>query len=195
MRKELVTKQGRIRAKINAPGVNLDINVADSAASLREVRKIIDALNQRRLDDLDNFELEPGFGWGFTDELRQSRGAMEFVKQAQCAEEGTVHRKISLDNIKVFDAFKKEQYSKINHEKAKELISSELKSVNASIARFAIVHIISTVSKDDKAFLVEFIRKQLSPAEVRTHFTHKDVLGKTVVEMVLFGGFPKRQEF
>jgi hypothetical protein len=202
VKKELVAKKGRIKAKkkgrikakINVPGINLDINVSDSAASLRELRKIIDVLNEREKGEQQTLELEPTYAWGFSDELRNSRGAMEFVRQAQCAEEGTLYKKLSIDNVKVFDTFKKEQYSQLNQDKAKDLISKELKFSNDA-TRMGMVHIISTVSKDDKAFLIDTIKKQLGAAELRTQFTHKDVLGKTVLEFVLFGAFPKREEF
>ncbi len=197
MKKVLVTKRGQIRARINVPGVSLDLNVPDSPATLREVRRIIDALNQqpRKMDDAELIpEYEPNFGWTFSEELRSSPAAMDFIRQAARAEEGMLYRKICLDNIRVVDAFKKEQYATLDVNRTRDQVRANLSDVNPTSARFGMVHVMSTISKDDKALLVDLIRKKMGTTELKTHFTHKDVLGRTVVEVILFGSFP-REEF
>ena len=190
---KIVVKKGQIRAHINVPGVSVDLNVAESASSLREIRRIIDSLQNLPSKEPEiTMDFEPTFGWAFSEELRSSPAAMDFIRQAARAEEGTLYRKLCLDNIRVVDTFKREQYSTLDVNRTKEQISTNLGE--GTNARFGMVHVMSTVSKDDKALLVDIIRKKLSNVELKTHFTHKDVLGRTVVEVVLFGHFP-REEF
>ncbi len=186
--KEVLVKKGRIRAKINVPGVALDINVAHSAASLREVRRILDTLRQQ-----DVIVEQDPYNWQFSEELRSSPAAMDFIRQASRAEQGTLYRKLSFDNLRVVDTYKKEFFSTLDPVKTKEAIKTQLSDVDGDV-RFGLVHIIGTVSKDDKALLVDLVRKRFGNAELKTQFTHKDVLGKTVVEMVLFGSL-QRDEF
>jgi len=191
--RRVLIKRGQIRARINVPGVSLDLDVAESASSLREIRRIIDSIQALPAKEPEiTMEYEPAFGWAFSEELRSSPAAMDFIRQASRAEEGTLYRKICLDNIRVVDTFKKEQYSTLDVGRTKEQVSTNLSE--GSNARFGLVHVMSTVSKDDKALLVDLIRKKLSNVDLKTHFTHKDVLGRTVVEVVLFGHFP-REEF
>lgn len=192
MKKVLVTR-GRIRARINVPGVSLDINATDSSSTLREVRRIIDALSARQ-DDQIQIDADWSQGWMFSEELRSTPQAMEFIRQASRAEQGTLYRKICLDNTRVVDTFKKENYCTLDGAKTKEVLQANLGDVNPDIARFGLVHVMSTVSSDDKALLVDMFRKRFPKAELKTQFTHKDVLGKTVVELVLFGAFA-REEF
>lgn len=189
--KKVLVKRGKIHARINVPGVSLDLNVAESTSALREVRRILDTIQALPREEL-SVEYEPAFGWAFSEELRSSPAAMDFIRQAARAEEGTLYRKICLDNIRVVDTYKKEQYATLDINRTREQVSTNLGDV--SQARFGLVHVMSTVSKDDKALLVDLIRKRLGNTDVKTHFTHKDVLGRTVIEVVLFGNFP-REEF
>ena len=195
MKNALIAKKGRIRARINVPGVSLDINAADSISTLRELRKILDSLNSKKSDEETiQIDYDPGYGWAFSEELRSCSPAMEFVKQASRAEQGTLYRKVCLDNKRVVDTFKKESFSVLDSKKTKELLNANLGDLQPENVRFGLVHVMSTVSKDDKALLVDLVRRRFHNAELKTHFTHKDVLGKTVVELVLFGTLP-REEF
>jgi hypothetical protein len=188
---KVLVKRGQIRARINVPGVSLDLNVAESASTLREIRRIIDSLQALPREQEFSVEYEPAFGWAFSEELRSSPAAMDFIRQAARAEEGTLYRKICLDNIRVVDAFKKEQYATLDINRTREQVVANLS--DSGPARFGLVHVMSTVSKDDKALLVDLVRKKLGNVDLKTHFTHKDVLGRTVVEVVLFGQFPKEE--
>ncbi|HSU72610.1 MAG TPA: hypothetical protein VLJ21_02060 [Candidatus Binatia bacterium] len=190
--KKLLVKRGQIRAHIDVPGVSLDLNVAESAAALREVRRILDSLHALPRESDFSVEYEPAFGWAFSEELRSSPAAMDFIRQASRAEEGTLYRKICLDNIRVVDTYKKEHYATLDINRTREQVATNLGDV--SKAHFGLVHVMSTVSKDDKALLVDLVRKKLGNTDLKTHFTHKDVLGRTVVEVVLFGNFP-REDF
>ena len=195
MKNELIAKKGRIRARINVPGVSLDINATDSASTLRELRKILDALNSPKKEEESlSLDFDPGYGWAFSEELRSSPAAMEFIRQATRAEQGTIYRKVCLDNKRVVDTFKKENFSILDAKKTREMLQANLNDLKSHQVRFGLVHVMSTVSKDDKALLIDLLRKRFSNAELKTHFTHKDILGKTVVELVLFGALP-REEF
>ncbi len=186
--KEVLVKRGRIRARIQAPGIAVDLNIAESASSLREIRRLVETVQARQGELL----FEDPVGWQFSEELRSSPAAMEFIRQASRAEACTLYRKLSFDNLRVVDTFKKEFFATLEPNRTREQVVSQLSDIDGD-ARFGLVHIIGTVSKDDKALLVDALRKRFSQAELKTQFTHKDVLGKTVVELILFGKFQQEQ--
>jgi len=67
-----------------------------------------------------------------------------------------------------------------------------LYDVDKRLVRFAAVHIMSNISDEEKNMLTDVLGEMLENVEVRTGFTHKDVLGKTVAELILFGKNPER---
>lgn len=178
---KLVVKRGRIKAHVNVPGIVVDLNVPESPSALREIRKLIETVRQ------DSLEYDP-FGWQFSDELRSSPAAMEFIKQAARAEQGVLYRKLSIENVKVVDADRKECFSTLGPEKMKQALQTGLADVGQGAA-IGMIHVMSTISKDDKALLVDLLRKRMPRTDFKTQFTHRDVLGKTVVEVILFGAF------
>ncbi|MBI4151111.1 hypothetical protein HY492_03220 [Candidatus Woesearchaeota archaeon] len=186
--KEVLVQRGRIRARIQAPGIAVDLNIAESASSLREIRRLVETVQARQGEML----FEDPVGWQFSEELRSSPAAMDFIKQASRAEPCTLYRKLSFDNLRVVDTFKKEFFATLDTQRTRQQVVSQLSDIDGD-ARFGLVHIIGTVSKDDKALLVDALRKRFSQAELKTQFTHKDVLGKTVVELILFGKFQQEQ--
>jgi hypothetical protein len=188
--KEVVVKKGRIRAHINVPGVSLDLDVADSPAHLREIRRILASLPAKDL----LLECDVPYYWAMSEELRASQHILDFIRQAAKAEAGAVYRKLSFDTVRVVDANRQECFSTLDATRAREQLHTHLTDFDSSVAKFGLVHVMGTVSKDDKALLVDAIRKQFPRAELKTHYTHKEVMGKAVVEVLLFGDF-QREEF
>ncbi len=180
---KLVVKRGRIKAQVNIPGIVLDLNVPDSVSSLREVRKLIETIRRQ-----ETVEYDP-FVWQLSDELRSSPAAMEFVKQAARAERGMLYRKLSFENVRVVDADRKESFSTLDTHKLKPFLTNSLADISGRDATLGLVHVMSTISKDDKALLVDSLRKHFPSIELKTQYTHRDVLGKTIVELILFGQF------
>ena len=183
-------KKGRIRARINVPGVALDINVADSPVHLREIRKILAALPSKDL----LLECDVPYYWAISEELRGNQHVLDFIRQAAKAESGAMYRKLSFDTVRVVDANRHEYFSTLDAPRAREQLHAHLTDFDSSLAKFGLVHVMGTVSKDDKALLVDAIRKQFPRAELKTQYTHKEVMGKAVVEVLLFGDF-QREEF
>lgn len=179
---KLVVKRGRIKAHVNVPGIVLDLNVPESVSALKEIRKMIELIRQ------DSIEYDP-FGVQFSDELRSSPAAMEFIKQATRAEQGMLYRKLAVENVRVVDADRKECFSTLGPEKIKQTLNTGLADIPSTNASLGLVHVMSTISKDDKALLVDALKKRMPRVDFKTQFTHKDVLGKTVVELLLFGTF------
>lgn len=208
MEKKIISKGGAkinpnnpkgIRASIRFPGINLDINTSDSLAVLKEIRRLVDSLQTIRYkaveDEIfDEFHLEGDpymcrLEGSISEDLKKHKDVMKFIKQAVRTENDFRYRKISLQNKKVLDIIKKESYSTVDFESASKSVKRLLFNINPKDVNFLVIHIASSLVKDDKEMILDLMNKPFESASVKTIITDKDVLGKTLVEAILFGNF------
>ena len=194
MKRASVTHAGKIRARIDVPGVSVDINTDDSLSALREVRKILDSLRNASVVGVEGEYEDIGVEssprqsiWSLSEEARSNDQFMEFVKLASKAEEQCQYRRISVPNKRVIDVAGKKIYATLELDDIKKSVLGALHSIEPSRIAFVAVHVMGTISDEEKNTLCTVVAEHLVTAEVKTCFTHKDVLGKTVAEILLFG--------
>gem|GEM_PF-3181322 len=191
MKKLLMQLRGRIHAKINVPGVNVDIHTRDSPVALREIRKILDALRAasggEEYDDI-TLESTPRHPlWSMSDEARSIPEFMDFVKLASKAEEQMTYKRLSFANKRVIDISTNKSSVILDVADAKKQIRHALKDVNPKDVKFIGVHVMGAIDDDEKRLICDEVAQRIGKGDVRVSFTNKDVLGKTVAEVLLFG--------
>jgi len=194
--KQIVRKKGKIEATVNFPLLKLTMESDDPVQSLRELNKVIHSMKTFELSkELPEIEEEPMF-WrlGYlSEEIRGETEIMDFLKAAMKVEEAIKARKISVENTKVFD-FDSQQYSSsLNVQKLKPKITYLCNGFER--ASYAVLHISGSISKDEKEAIVDLIKNRLQGAEIRTIFTNKELLGKTVIESVFCGSFEAEDDY
>ena len=185
---------GTIRAKIEIPGVSVDICTNDSLNALREVRKIIDSLQanpvssgEREMEDMTMDSSHKNIWWSISDEARSQTEFMDFVQLASKAEEQVTYKRAAIPNKSVIDMISQESYATVEITAVRKAIQDALRSVHTNDVKFAAVHVMSNVPDSEKNMICDVVGEQVKRVELKKAFTHKNILGKSVVEVLLFG--------
>lgn len=180
---------GKIRAKIDIPGITVDIHTKDSASALREVRKILETLRMtttRVEEDVEDigFEQRPQL-WALSDEARNNQEFMEFIHLAATAEEHFTYKRLAITNRKIIDVEARTAQITVDM----EIVKAQLRSVipNPNKIAYAAVHVMGVLPQREKHMICDMIGEHLGRVDMKSTFTDKDILGKTIVELALFG--------
>jgi len=179
-----------MEAHLNFPNLKLNIQSEEPISSLKELTKILHTLKAIEFNrDFYDYDEDPVFfrlGY-LSDELRENENAMNFLKAAMKVEDNFRHRKLSLENTKIIDFNSKVYTSSINILKNKQKIISLCRGLERS--SFAIIHIMGTITQDEKQAITDLIKNKLMKTEIKSFFSNKEMLGKTVIESIFFGPF------
>ncbi|MBT3303985.1 hypothetical protein HN592_01860 [Candidatus Woesearchaeota archaeon] len=185
-----------IKLKINLPFLKLELK-GDPAKHLGEIRKIIMELNKFSLNELEADALEelmPSFGlpvWKLSSELQKNEQVMNNITELSQIEDGVLVKKTSLDNINEITDTK--TISKLNVKEISRSVSTLFDDINKTQVNFAIVHAIGNLPADNFSIIFDQVKKHLPNTKIEAIKTKKEVLGKTVIECVLFGNFPNEE--
>lgn len=180
-------------ARINFPGLRLNLKSKEPVASLKELNKVLYSL---RVLSYDNCEegIYPSeddqilFRLGYiSDGIKNNQQGMEFIKKALRVEESCRVKKISLEETKIID-FNSNQYnSKLDLSKARQKINNICKGMER--ANYALVHVEGALEVNENEEILDLFRNRLPNSEIKVLFSQKDMLGKTVIETIFFGSF------
>jgi len=187
----VVQRKGKFEARLNFPSVKLRVESEDPVRSLQEVNKILQALRSMELNREYLAEIEEEPFWlrlGYlSDEMRSNPECMEFIKQASQIEENVKFKKLAVENTKILDFNKKEFSSSISIKKMRQRITNLCRGYER--AGHAVVYITGNASPDEQSAIVDMFKSALPHVDLRSYITNKNLLGKTVIELVLFGPF------
>ena len=194
MKKVSDNKKGELHATLSFPNVKLNLKSTDPAASLRELNKILHALKAIEFNrDFYEFEEDPLFFKlsYLSEEVKNNKDSVEFIKTVAKIEENLKHKKIAVENTRVLD-FQSNQYtSNIDMMKLNNKINILCGGVETT--NYALIHVIGDGPDDEKLSIVDQIKNKMPRAEIKSLFSKKDLLGKTVIEGVFFGPFEEEQ--
>jgi len=186
--------RGSIRAKINIPGINVDICTTDSLNALREVRKIIDTIKSTHLssgeeefEELNMDASHKNIWWSISEEARSNTAFMEFIQLASKTEEQVLYKRVAIPNKSVIDMVEKKSYATVEVNAVRKAVQQTLQEVQPHHVKFVAAHILSNVSEQEKNMICDIVGEQTQKVDVQKAFTDKNMLGKTVVEILLFG--------
>lgn len=192
---DLMEKE-EVKLKINLPFLKLELT-GDPSKHLLEIRKIIMELNKFTLNELEVDALEelmPSLGlplWRLSSELQNNEKVMNNITELSQIEDGVLVKKTSLENINEITDTK--TISKLNVKEISRSVSTLFDDVNKNQVNFAIVHAIGNLPSDNFSIIFDQVKKQLPNTKIEALKTKKEVLGKTVIECVLFGSFPEEE--
>ncbi len=185
-----------VKLKIDLPFLKLELS-GDPSKYLVEIRRIIMELNKFALNELESDALEelmPSFGlpiWKLSNELQKNETVMNNINELSQIEDGVLVKKTSLDNInEITDT---NTISKLNVKEISKSVSTLFNDVNKKDINFAIVHAMGNLPSDNFSIIFDQVKKQLPNTKIEAIKTKKEVLGKTVIECVLFGTFPEEE--
>jgi len=188
--KKRVTKKGRLEASLNFPYLQLKLDSADPVNALKEINRLVISLKaiefNREFVDVDDESILWKFS-NISDEFRENKEVMRFVKSASDVEESSRYKKVALENTRVIDFDNNNCSSNLEMKKAKSRIQELCKDCEGS--KYAAVHIMGGVGSEQKQAIADSIKGMLRNTEVKTIFTNRDALGKTVIEALFFGSF------
>ena len=188
--KKVVEKKGTLEANINFPYLKVKLTSTDPINSLKEINRLMRALKSIELNR-ELMELEDeNFFWKFSnisDEVRNNKELMHFIKQASDAEESSRHNKISLENKQILDFENNTVNSTIELNEIKSRIDEI--SDGYEDAKYVVLHVLGSIEQEKKQAIADSIRQKMKHAEIKTLFTDKEDIGNTIVEALFFGNF------
>ncbi|MBI2565168.1 hypothetical protein HYV79_04250 [Candidatus Woesearchaeota archaeon] len=189
-------RRGNLEAKVSFPNLKINLESKDPVNSLKELNKIIHTLKAIEFNrDYYSMEDDPFyFRLAYlSEELRSHPESMDFIRSAMKVEENLRIKKLAIENTKVIDFQSNEYTSSLDNSKIKPKIYSMLKGMENS--SYVFIHIIGGCTANEKEAIIDLIRNKLPSADIRTLFTNKEVLGKTVIEGIFFGPFEEEVYF
>ena len=177
-----------IEATINFPNVSIKFSSSNPLAGLREINKLLDTM--RNMDLAIDADIDDPLFFRFinlSEELRNSVEVMEFLRSVNKVEENFRQRKVSLENIKIFDFANKSYTTSIDSGVISKKIDRLLEGVKRS--DYGVVHVMGSTCNEEKQGILDEIRNKLPKTELKTLVTNKELLGKTVIEAIFFGDF------
>ncbi len=186
--------RGRISARVRFPSFRVDVDSEDPLRTLQELTKALHALKSvemvREVDCAQDDPIVWRLGY-ISDELRDNPELMEFIAQAMRIEESAQHKRIAIDNQRIVDFNTSKCSSTLPIDGVRSRLTDLCKGHEDSAA--AVVHVVGDISDDEKSAIVDIVRQRLPKATLRTLFTRREHLGKTLVEMVFFGPFREEE--
>lgn len=185
--------KGRLSARVRFTSLRLDLESEDPVRTLQELNKTLHALRgveMARDIDLQDDPLVWRLGY-ISEELRDDPELMEFMGQAMRVEENARHKRIAIDNKKIIDFDKNRCSSAVSMDNVRPRLMRLC--AGHETAGSAVIHIAGKVSDDEKQAIVDMVRQRLPKAQLKTLFTNKEHLGKTVIELVFFGPFEEEE--
>lgn len=186
----------RIKLKINMPFFKVELE-GDPGRHIPELRKLISELNKISLTDLEVGALEellPSMSfpaWRLSRELQKNDKLMSTLSQMSQLEEGVAVKKVSIENVS--EVSESRTLSRINIAEIKKAVSKLFFDVDVKKISFALVHAMGNIPDENFEIIFDQIKRQLPASKVDTLKTKKEILGKTLVECVIFGNFPEER--
>lgn len=190
MKKVLGQKKGEINATVSFQNLKLTLTSNEPAACLRELNKIMHTLKAIEFNnEFYDYEEDPLFFKlsYLSEEVKNNQDSMNFIKTVSKIEENLKHKKIAVENTRVLDFTSNQYTSSIDSVKLKNKLS--ILCSNVEKASYVLIHIIGDSDENEKRSIIDQIKNKIPRAEIKSLFTNKDLLGKTVIEGVFFGPF------
>jgi len=162
---------------------------------LIEIRKILSELNKLSILDMESEAIEeliPSLAlptWKMSSELQKKGDVMNKLAQLSQVEEGVIVKKTAIENINEISETK--TLSRLNMQEVKKGINKLFFDFDSTKVNFAYIHAIGNLPDDSFSIIFDQVKKQLPNAKIESSKTKKEVMGKTVIECVLFGSFPE----
>ena len=112
---------------------------------------------------------------------------VDFLRSVNKVEENFRQKKVALENLKIIDFGNNSYTTSVDSSGVTRKIDQLLQGVQN--ADYAVIHVMGSISKDEKQGILDAVRNKLSKAEIKTLLTNKELLGKTVIEGIFFGDF------
>lgn len=197
MKKVVDKKKGELNAKLNFPNVQLTLSSNSPISSLRELNKILHTLKAIEFNrEFYEFEEEDPLLFKLnylSEEVKSNNNAMDFIRTVAKIEENVKYKKIVVENKKILD-FQSNQYtSSVDRVKLKAKIN--LLCSGYEKANYVLVHVMGDWPDEEKISIIDQIKNKIPHAEVKSLFTKKNLLDKTVIECVFFGPFSEDEQF
>jgi len=181
-------KTEKLEAELDFPNLKLSISSTEPTKGLREITRILHSLHQIDFKGFADDEVSWKLGY-LSEELRENKQGMDFIKHALRVEEGVRHKKVSMENKKIIDLESKKYSSALELHTVKTKLFKLTTGMERS--NFALVHVSGGIADEEKHTIVDQVRAQLPQSEVQSVFTNQELMGKTVVEGIFFGSFPE----
>lgn len=183
-----------MKFKLNLPFLKLDLENANTK-QITELRKLLGEVNRISLLDLEQEafeELMPQFPfWKVSKEIQKNDKFMNVINEVSQLEDGVIVRKSSVENIN--EITDQGTTTRINEDEMKKRVSQIFYDVDNTKVNFALIHIMGDIPEEEFMVINDQVRKHIPNAKIEMMKTKKEVLGKTLVECVLFGPLPQEE--
>lgn len=190
MKYKTFIKREVLEANVNFPNLRLKMQSQDPLSSLKELNKIVHTLKAIEFNrEFMDYEDDPiYFKLGYlSEELKNNEKVMNFIKSAIQVEDNFRYKKTSIENTQVIDMNSKNYSTSINLNNLKKKINNICTGMDQTT--YILVHVMGSTGNEEKQSIVDVIKNKFPRIETRSVFTQKEALGKTVVEVLFFGGF------
>ncbi len=170
--------------------MKIQVETDDAVMGLREVNKLINSIRLLEANDFFFEDCDDALFWrlgNVSDEIKNNPELMNFIKSVLSVEENFRHRKVAIENKKIVDLNTNAYTSTMDITKIKSKILSLIDG--GTDINYGIIHVIGSIPVNEKQAIIDAIKNKLYNCELKSVFTNKELLGKTVVEAVLFGQF------
>lgn len=186
--KKARVKNGIVDARIDFPSLKLKLKSNDPVSSLKEINKILYSLRSFDYSDDFNEDDDLFFRLGYiSEEIKNDQICMDFIRKALLVEESCRVKRLYLENVRVVDFNSSECLSQIDIGKARQRVNSLCRGMDRT--NYVLLHLQGSISGQDCQSLVDLFKNRLPHVEIRTLFSQKDMLGKSVIEAIFFGPF------
>jgi len=189
--------EDRVKLTLNLPMVKLELT-GDPKKHISELRKLFAELRQLSSVAIDAELLEEALPsltlpfWKLSKDVQKNEATMSMLNKLSQLEEGIALRKMTAENIS--ELTDQGSVSKVNVQSVKTNVHGMLHDIDVEKVNTVFVHVAGDVDKEGFDIILDQVAKHLPHARFEKLQTQKDMMGKTLVECVLFGNLPSEEE-
>ncbi len=190
--------EDRVKLTLNLPMVKLELT-GDPKKHISELRKLFAELRQLSSVAIDAELLEDALPsltlpfWKLSKDVQKDEQTMLMLNKLSQLEDGIALRKMTTENIS--ELTDSGSISKVNVQSVKNNVQGMLADVELDKVNTVFVHVAGDVEQEGFSIILDQIVKYLPHARFESMHTRKDMMGKTLVECVLFGNLPSEEEY
>jgi len=190
--------EDRVKLTLNLPMVKLELT-GDPEKHISELRKLFAELRKLSSVAIDAELLEEALPslslpfWKLSKDVQKNEKTMSLLNKLSQLEEGIALRKMTTENIS--ELTDQGSVSKVNVQAIKNSVKGMLQDIETEKVNTVFVHVAGDVEKEGFNIILDQVVKYVPHAHFESLQTEKDMMGKTLVECVLFGNLPSEEEY
>jgi hypothetical protein len=182
-----------LRIKIDLPSFQFEIFSRDPAASLPELRRILESLQLDEQVLYEEFvvqELRAALSEGFISNQQVMTAVKKLLKQ----EEDYRISRVDIATTATIDLDQRTREVRVNRPNVKRAVTRLTDGIDPAAVKHGIVHIQGNVTKDDKVLIVDHIHRCMPTAQLRAFQSGAQGSEQVTVECIFFGEFPEEED-